>query len=532
MEYRADQVFQAAASVARKGWKVVRLFGVRDNATCTCHKGKDCPTPGKHPAGGADWPSRATDDEEQISDWFSYGDDNENMRVNVGVRLGKPSGIIDVEVDGPEAEATLKKYGLDTIETPTYRASRGCHRLFRYEDDLPDVGVVKVDQLEVRLGGGGKAAQSVMPSSWHRTGIQYLWLPGLSPEDVEPAPLPPEFKAAVKANSKKGGSGAICQAIDVVRDDRQVTAGGRHGFLVGYASRLARTIKDFTEADRRELTNILSACNHRFCSPAKSEEEVERIASDQFNHYRDRAVERRAGRLFERFGLRWDAETREYESGDWKVTVVHSDPIEYRLRFPFEGRVISASLDARQFPESKDVAAAVLAASGKVNLRDPHNSRWHEIWVGHTIRNDDGDRDVRGLMSKLLEEADDEWPSVDACSWSQHAAFLIAYLRPFSRSDDDDDVLPCPDGTPKWIKGEDGTWSLYFKWNELCAAAWRAAKAGVPTLKEKQKLKRHILSTAGIEDFVDKKFTVNGKSNRWIVWDDRHMTALDKLTGA
>ena len=121
---------------------------------------------------------------------------------------------------------------------------------------------------------------------------------------------------------------------------------------------------------------------------------------------------------------------------------------------------------------------------------------------------------------------------MDACSWSQHAAFLIAYLRPFSRSDDDDDVLPCPDGTPKWIKGEDGVWCLYFKWNELCAAAWRSAKAGVPTLKEKQKLKRHILTTAGIEDFVDKKFTVNGKSNRWIVWDDRHMAALDKLTGA
>lgn len=530
MEYRAQEVFQAAASVARKGWKAVKLYGVRDNCTCTCHKGAACKNPGKHPIGD-EWHLLATDDEEQISDWFHYGDDNENLRINVGVRLGKASGIIDVEIDGPEAEATLKRYGLDLIETPTYKASRGSHRLFLYEDDLPDVGVVKVDQLEVRLGGGGKAAQSVMPSSWHRTGIQYLWQPGLSPDDVEPAPLPPEFKAAIKANSKKGGSGAICQAVDVVRDNRQITAGGRHGFLVGYASRLARTFRDFTAAERQELINILSACNQRFCSPAKDEDEVQRIANDQFDHYRDKAVERRAGKLFERYGLRWNDETREYDPGEWKLTRVNSDPVEFRLTLPFNGRTITASFDAKQIVEPKDVAGGILAAGGP-ELRDPHTSKWCETWVGYTIRNDDGVRDVRGLKSKLFEEADEENPSVDSMSYSQHAAFLISYLRPFSRSDDDDDVLPCPDGTPKWIKSEDGTWSLYFKWNELCAAAWRAAKAGIPTAKEKTKLRRHILAEAKLDDFVDKKFTVNGKANRWIVWDDRHMAALDRLTGA
>jgi hypothetical protein len=108
VEYRAQEVFQSAAAVAGKGWKIVKLHGVKDDATCTCHKGSECPTPGKHPAGGADWQSRATSDEDQISDWFDYSDENESHRVNVGVRLGKTSGIIDVEVDGPEAEETLK----------------------------------------------------------------------------------------------------------------------------------------------------------------------------------------------------------------------------------------------------------------------------------------------------------------------------------------------------------------------------------------------------------------------------------------
>lgn len=535
MDYRADQVFASAANVARKGWKIVRLYSVRDNLTCTCHKGRECGNPGKHPSGGNDWPAKATDDENEISEWFDYGDTNENMRVNVGVLLGKASGVIDVEFDTPEGEAVVKRFGLDQIDTPTYRASRGCHRIFRYEDDLPDVGTVKVDGLEVRIGGGGKAAQSVLPCSWHRTAIQYSWLPGRSLDDIDPAPLPPEFKAAVKAASKAGGSGAICQAIDVVRDNRQVTAGGRHGFLVGYASRMARTLTDFVDADRHEVRNVLWALNKVFCSPPKDDDEVYRIADDQFDHYRDKAAERRArvNRPLEQYGLRWDAQLREYETGTWRLTIVHSDPIEYRLRFPLDGRLIAVSIDARQYAEPRDVAGLILSATGRVNVRNPHNSRWVETWNGYTVENDDETRDVKGLSAKLLEEADEEWPGHDAQTWSQHAAFLISYLRPFSRSDDDDDALPCQDGTPRWIKESDGSWILTFKWNELCAASWRGAKAGIPTLKEKQRLKRMILEEAKLgKDFVDRKFVVNGKSGRWIIWNDEHMQALDRLVGA
>ena len=246
MDYRADQVFQHAAAVAKNGWKVVRLYGVRDNCTCTCSRGAECPTPGKHPSGN-DWQSRATDDESVIAGWFDHLDE----RMNIGLLLGQASGVIDVEVDTPEAEETLRRFGLDHLATPTYRASRGCHRLFKFTSDLPDVAVVKVDNLEVRIGGGGRSAQSVMPCSWHRTGIQYQWLPGLSPDDVEPVPLPAEFLAAVVANSRIGGSGAISQSIAMVSDGGKASAGGRHGLLLGIASDLARMLPEYTPGRRQ-----------------------------------------------------------------------------------------------------------------------------------------------------------------------------------------------------------------------------------------------------------------------------------------
>ena len=87
----SDRTFKEAAGLAAKGWKLVRLFGVTADGRCTCGK-PGCATPGKHPEGGPEWQHRATDDEQTIASWF----DSEEP-VNIGVRLGAASGVVDVE---------------------------------------------------------------------------------------------------------------------------------------------------------------------------------------------------------------------------------------------------------------------------------------------------------------------------------------------------------------------------------------------------------------------------------------------------
>ena len=113
------------------GWRLVRLYGVREQGVCTCYKNSDCATPGKHPVGDA-WETRTTNDEEQILSWFESGEP-----VNIGVLLGPRSGIIDVELDSPEAKAAWESLGLGEIWTPTYSAGRGPHRLFKWTKTFP-----------------------------------------------------------------------------------------------------------------------------------------------------------------------------------------------------------------------------------------------------------------------------------------------------------------------------------------------------------------------------------------------------------
>ena len=179
----------AALSYAAQGWKLVRLWGVKAPEVCSCHKSRDCPTPGKHPIDKG-WQDTATSDEDTILSWFDT-----DSPVNIGLLLGPESGVIDVEIDGPEAQDAWNSLGLGEIYTPTYTAGRGPHRLFRWDEQLPAVQVRKPLGIEVRIGNDGKATQSVLPPSRHHTGVDYQWVDGLSPDDVALAPLPDKLLA-------------------------------------------------------------------------------------------------------------------------------------------------------------------------------------------------------------------------------------------------------------------------------------------------------------------------------------------------
>lgn len=74
-----------------------------------------------------------------------------------GVKLGGAAGFIDIEGDGPEAEATWKilTQGIDIPSTCKWTSKRGTHRLFHVTDELREIigeGVVKAGDLEFRLG--------------------------------------------------------------------------------------------------------------------------------------------------------------------------------------------------------------------------------------------------------------------------------------------------------------------------------------------------------------------------------------------
>ena len=75
---------------------------------CGCGK-PGCRAIGKHPLIG-DWPNKWTQDINQIDQWLKRW-----PKMNVGIVTGYPSGVVVLDVDGPEGEESLRqleeKYG-------------------------------------------------------------------------------------------------------------------------------------------------------------------------------------------------------------------------------------------------------------------------------------------------------------------------------------------------------------------------------------------------------------------------------------
>lgn len=535
------------------GWRLVRLYGVREQGVCTCYKNSDCATPGKHPVGDA-WETRTTNDEEQILSWFESGEP-----VNIGVLLGPRSGIIDIELDSPEAKAAWESLGLGEIWTPTYSAGRGPHRLFKWDENLPAVTVKKPMGIEMRIGNGGTAVQSVIPSSTHHTGVPYQWVPGLSPDEVEIATLPDRLREMLWNESgddrtnRKATRLAIHEKIP--DGERNETV---HRFAVREAFRCGANLEDPQE--QQDLLGKIRAINLVNCKPPLADSEVlnlyrsavqyvrktqaaeispaQAVAAsdagkpsvhvDQNDYVRTLTVE----------GLSYGPlvpgsdSTPEWKPGDWRLTVVHSDPIEYRLHAPSWKQWTSdgtgnVSLTVDQYRSAAKVAATVLASTGVVML-DTEPKRWRLIWEGGYKVTDmqDGkkkNRTALGLKAKLLDNVGHEWPGASSLRYVILAGWLYDRLSQASHPNDDD--IPDPNGRAAWRK--DGT--LWFNWSRV----WEDIERQHRIMEgERLSLKRRLLARMAVDtkDFKHAEYRhLGGTRKSYVVWTAEEFGVLEGL---
>lgn len=104
---------------------------------------------------------------------------------NIGIVTGMVSGIIVVDADGDDGLQTIQ--GLDIPITPTVKTPKGRHLYFRHPGHRVPNAVRMLPGLDLRGDGGFVVA----PRSLHPGGAHYEWVDGLSPMDVELAPIPP-----------------------------------------------------------------------------------------------------------------------------------------------------------------------------------------------------------------------------------------------------------------------------------------------------------------------------------------------------
>ena len=172
----------AAIGYAERGWPVIRIYGLRTNASgrlvCACRNGLSmkCKDPGKHPAEGVGFLHRHPPSPETVAEWW-----DRRPGMNVGIATGGAFGIvIDIDParkgkpDGEILWAELQDRHGPAPDTLTIRTgSGGRHLIYREPpghhtgNTLP--GIPPSRGIDVRGNGGF----IVTAPSLHECGAHY-----------------------------------------------------------------------------------------------------------------------------------------------------------------------------------------------------------------------------------------------------------------------------------------------------------------------------------------------------------------------
>ena len=165
-----------ALDYAKRGWPVIPLFPIR-NGVCGCQKGKDCPSPGKHPQ--IPWKKTGGSiDPTQIKNWWGQCPDS-----NIGIPTGHKSGVLLLDLDGPDGFKSVENYTFPrTVKSQT---GKGAHTLFKYPENITIKNAVRImPGVDIRGEGG----LFVAPPSRHISGNDYKWL--VAPDESALADMP------------------------------------------------------------------------------------------------------------------------------------------------------------------------------------------------------------------------------------------------------------------------------------------------------------------------------------------------------
>lgn len=173
---------EAAAEYAALGLAVLPLCGPRHGCR---HPGKvpvDLRTD-RHLEG---WQTRGVPTPEEVETWLSLP---LGRRANLGCVMGRASGVVGVDVDGPEGEEGLRELsGGHLPDTWEYQTRPGRRRLIYA---LPEGVRIPSTRPRPKLEILSDGAQAVLPPSLHPLGHRYTWVPGRDPWTFgPPAPAP------------------------------------------------------------------------------------------------------------------------------------------------------------------------------------------------------------------------------------------------------------------------------------------------------------------------------------------------------
>ena len=385
-------------SYAARGWKILPVWG-HEEGKCHCSRGSDCPSPGKHPI-LKDWPAKATDRVDTIREWFE-----KYVRCNWGAKLGKDSGVIDIEFDDEEGrDIATDLFG--SSQTMTYTSGRSTHRFFKWHEDLPQQAVIKLHGLEIRTGGGNKGAMSIIPPSVHPSGVPYHEVAGLGVKDVGVADLPEVFWNLIN-NAKSNDSEYIVEdgveEKDELDVDAEVSSGSRNDEMLRFGCSMAKMMNSIsTTKEKKMLMSAMSGHNYSKFKPPLDQHELDLVFQSVLKYNtQDEVTEASKSAAYTELGLKV-TDTGEWFPGSWYLHIIESDPTTFKLFAPgLKGGYIELDVDGFNNPES--VHKAFLECSDAQVVLDDVPLVWRGIWKGTPASKNSAA--TTGVYSKLMKGA-------------------------------------------------------------------------------------------------------------------------------
>lgn len=275
MTKQQPNMLEPALEYLKLGWSVVPLYGIKqsnDNANyiCNCPKGqleddKRCKSPGKHTRiKWTDYQTKLPTEADVRGWWHKW------PISNIGIITGAVSGIIVLDVDGPEGEATIKQNNLAIPPTVISKTGRGWHYIYRHpgfecRNFAGKLGKTILPNVDFRGDGG----LIVAPPSKHVSGHTYTWAMG--PDMAEIAPAPDWLLELIQAQAKAVAGGG--RTLDKNDWSKKITKGERD-------VELTRRAGSFLAGGRMapaEALTMLLAWNKEHCKPPLEESLVQKI---------------------------------------------------------------------------------------------------------------------------------------------------------------------------------------------------------------------------------------------------------------
>jgi hypothetical protein len=241
-----SELLSAAQVYAARGWRVIPLHDMAAGV-CSCRKGADCATPGKHPR-LSKWTERATIDTDLIRAYWERWPE-----ANIGIVTGLRSRLLVLDVDPRNGgEESLKSFPDLPLTLTVRTGGGGWHYYLQHPGNGPIHGSVLADGLELKADG------------------QYV----IAPPSLTTGPYEVQVEAELAdapASLLEGGrrnSGLAEPLPEKIPD-----GSGRHRHLVSAAGTMQR--RGFSA---EAIEAALQVENRNRLQPPKSEEEVRRIA--------------------------------------------------------------------------------------------------------------------------------------------------------------------------------------------------------------------------------------------------------------